>query len=128
MAGAPRSTPVRTDWPRDSRICGGALPGSNPLLAKCASTLASAASLGGGPSLPSGWRRDVSEDTGAPVVVLPPADHPFWRSYDCARQTTAMFAQVAQEKEALAAELTTTLVRRGCVFAGRLGVKSVVEG
>ena len=114
MAEAPRSTPVRTDWPKESRVCGGG-GGGNPLLAKCASTAMNIAGLGA-PSLPNGWKRDVGDD-GASVLVLPPADHPFWRGYDVARQTGAMFQTLGAEKDALAAELATTLVRRPALRA-----------
>jgi hypothetical protein len=98
-------------------MCGGSGGGGvgNPVLAKCAITALNLAGLGP-PSLPHGWKRDVCDD-GASVLVLPPADHPFWRSYDCARQTGAMFHTLRAEKDALAAELATTLVRRPALRA-----------
>ena len=88
-------------------MCGGS--GGNPLLAKCASTAMNIAGLGA-PNLPAGWKHDVGED-GATVLVMPPPGHPFWRSADVARQTSAMFQQLGAEKDALASELATTLVR-----------------
>ena len=122
MAGAQRFTPARVDDFKGPRWCD-KLASASPMLAAC---------LNAGPKpLPAGWRRDggggqggvsaggngvfadLPNEPGAPSrLVLPPPDHPFWRSADVAAQTVAMFNEVMDERDAISVELATTLVRR----------------
>ena len=119
---APRFTPARSDDFKGPRWCE-KLASASPMLASC---------LSGGAArpLPPGWRRagggqggltsngsgvftDLPDEPGAPSrLVLPPAEHPFWRSADVAEQTVAMFNAILDERDAASAELATTLVRR----------------
>ena len=126
MAGAARFTPARVDDFKGPRWCD-KLASASPMLAACLN--------GGGPRpLPAGWRRDggpggvagggsgvfadLPAEPGAPSrLVLPPPDHPFWRSADVAAQTVAMFNDVLDERDAISVELATTLVRKQNVAA-----------
>jgi hypothetical protein len=112
-----RMTPMRTDdFQGQPRWCTqlASSPLLSPLLTSCLQPNAR--------PLPPGWRREGDEASGAPSrLVLPPQAHPFWRSADAAEQTTAMFESVSDEKDAVSAELATTLVRGGGGAAARRG-------
>jgi hypothetical protein len=74
---------------------------------------------GGLTSNGSGVFTDLPDEPGAPSrLVLPPAEHPFWRSADVAEQTGAMFNAILDERDAASAELATTLVRARARVSG----------
>ena len=121
MTEAARFTPARVDDFKGPRWCD-KLASASPMLAACLN--------GGGPRpLPAGWRRDgapvgvtaggsgvfadLPAEPGAPSrLVLPPPEHPVWRSADVAVHTVAMFNDVLDERDAISVELATTLVRK----------------